>query len=126
MADLDLPSLPSYANKISVNGGGSDDATSSASDDSVVRAENGHGQRPDKKPYQVALGQYPVTELRKPYVPKEGSPLVDSGVARANIAASQESPNGTTEDDYARRHQDQTVRLCLLTTRPASEGLTHT
>ncbi|KAL9109332.1 MAG: hypothetical protein Q9187_008180 [Circinaria calcarea] len=109
MADLDLAPLPSYANKISVDGGSSEDATSSPSDDSVVGPENGHVQEPDKKPYQVTLRQHPVTELRKPYVPKERDRLIDSGVPRANVAASQESPNGTTEDDYARRHRDQTV-----------------
>ena len=103
MADLDLTSLPSYA-KISVNGAGSED-TSSASDDSGVRHTNGLGQ----KPYKVAIRQQPVTELRKPYVPKEGDVLQDSGTARANIAASKESPNGTTEGDYAGRHQHQTV-----------------
>lgn len=103
MADLDLTSLPSYA-KIGVNGAGSDD-TSSASDNCVVRYTNGPGQ----KPYKVAIRQQPVTELRKPYVPKEGDALKDSGTARANIAASKESPNGTTEADYAGRHQNQTV-----------------
>ena len=109
MAALDLTSLPSYA-KISVNGAGSEDTSSSASDDSPLKHTNGLGQ----KPYKVAIRQQPVTELRKPYVPTEGDALKDSGTARANIAASKESPNGTTEGDYAGRHQNQTV--CLIAT----------
>jgi peroxygenase len=32
-----------------------------------------------------------------------------SGTARANEAASVEHPNGTQQDDWARRHRDQTV-----------------
>ncbi|MCJ1252323.1 hypothetical protein MMC24_000128 [Lignoscripta atroalba] len=59
--------------------------------------------------YATAIKEQPVTEQRKPYTPAYGDNLIDAGTARANIAASRESPNGTMEDDYAKTHQHQTV-----------------
>ena len=63
--------------------------------------------------YATAIKEQPVTEQRKPYTPAYGDNLIDAGTARANIAASRESPNGTMEDDYAKTHQHQTV--CHIT-----------
>jgi hypothetical protein len=69
---------------------------------------------PPGKQYTVAINQVPVTVERLPYYPKEGDRLQDPGTARANIAASNESPNGTTQDNWARHHQHQTVCLIML------------
>jgi peroxygenase len=73
----------------------------------------------------VSIPEVPVTEERRPFIEKEGdSQLKDpgknasafkkhtltiSGTARANEAASTEYPNGTTKDDWARKHKHQTV-----------------
>ena len=51
--------------------------------------------------------EQPVTIQRLPYVPSDGDLLVDAGTARATIAASKESPNGTP--GYAEKHQNKTV-----------------
>jgi peroxygenase len=70
----------------------------------------------------------PVTVERKPYIqpdhdlvlPHAGSSLQDfsirprlpillAGTPRANIAATHESPNGTTAEGWAERHSNQTV-----------------
>ncbi|KAI9816253.1 MAG: hypothetical protein M1827_001854 [Pycnora praestabilis] len=64
---------------------------------------------PVEKPYSVAIKEYPVTEERKPYVPKAGDVLRDAGTARATIAATNEKPNGTTENNWARDHAHQTI-----------------
>ncbi|KAI9708489.1 MAG: hypothetical protein M1820_003950 [Bogoriella megaspora] len=66
-------------------------------------------KRLSKKPYEVSIREQPVTIRRMPYVPVEDSLLVDAGTARANIAASAEKPNGTTEGDWAEKHKHQTV-----------------
>lgn len=42
-----------------------------------------------------------------PVTDRRASSLTD--VARANIAATVESPNGTTENDYAEKHKDESV-----------------
>jgi peroxygenase len=78
--------------------------------DEAVSVSRGHAVA--EKPYDIAIPQVPVTEKRKPYVPAPGDPLVDPGTARANLAPSLESPNGTTKDDWAGRHKHQTV--CLM------------
>ncbi|KAK4549555.1 hypothetical protein LTR36_006552 [Oleoguttula mirabilis] len=64
---------------------------------------------PPNKPYSVCLDTVPVTIERLPYYPKSNSRLQDAGTARANIAASEESPEGTQEDDWAERHKHMTV-----------------
>ncbi|KAF2252106.1 Caleosin-domain-containing protein [Trematosphaeria pertusa] len=52
-----------------------------------------------------------VTEERKPFINTDQgiNHLYHAGTARANIAASTESPHGTTENDWATRHSHQTV-----------------
>lgn len=60
-----------------------------------------------EKPYAVAIPTVPVTFERVPYVPRPSDPLVDPGSARANVAASVESPNGT--EGWAEKHQSKTV-----------------
>lgn len=52
-----------------------------------------------------------MTVEHKPYTPKHGEQLINAGTARATLAVSTESPNGTTEDGYAAKHQHQTVQL---------------
>lgn len=72
---------------------------------------------PPKKAYAVALEEYPVTLERLPYVPSANDALVDPGTARANVAATREKPDGTTERNWAKEHQHQTVSArpaCLL------------
>ena len=63
----------------------------------------------DQLAFKTDIPEQPVTQKRQPYIPSAEDHLTDLGVARATIAASKEHPNGTTEDDYARRHQHQTV-----------------
>lgn len=63
----------------------------------------------DEKPYQVFITEQPVTEQRVPWVRKRSDPLDDAGTARANIAASNEKPNGTEENHYTKRRSNQTV-----------------
>lgn len=59
----------------------------------------------------TSIDAVPVTVERKPYQPGVDKPrLAHAGVARANLAATHERPEGTTENDWAQRHQDQTVR----------------
>ncbi|KAF2089152.1 Caleosin-domain-containing protein [Saccharata proteae CBS 121410] len=72
----------------------------------VGRAINQH---PAEKPYSTSIEEVPVTFERKPYVPSIDDPLMDAGTARATIAASRESPNGTQEGDWARTNQHRTV-----------------
>ena len=64
--------------------------------------------------YATSLPNYPVTALRKPFKPTDNSPLTDAGTARANYAPTVESPNGTTENNYAKEHAHETVSLFLL------------
>ncbi|KAF1982550.1 Caleosin-domain-containing protein [Aulographum hederae CBS 113979] len=61
------------------------------------------------KPYKTALPNVPVTVERRPFVPQEDEKLVDAGTARVNIAATKEEPNGTHENNWAERHENQTV-----------------
>lgn len=60
--------------------------------------------------YLTSIKQQPITVEHKPYVPKSGDELIDAGTARATLAVSNESPNGTVEDDYAAKNQHLTVR----------------
>ena len=68
-----------------------------------------HIKRPHSKETAIKtfIIEQPVTIQRLPYVPKDGDLLVDAGTARATIAASRESPNGTP--GYAEKHQNKTV-----------------
>ncbi|KAK4623758.1 Peroxygenase [Fulvia fulva] len=63
---------------------------------------------PDEQ-FAVMLETVPVTTERVPYLPSNDSQLRDAGTARANIAASQEAPHGTTEAHWAEKHQKQSV-----------------
>jgi len=65
------------------------------------------------KPYSVALRDAPVTVERLAYYPKEGDQLVDAGTARVNVAASNEAPEGTTQDSWAKEHEHETVSTLL-------------
>lgn len=64
---------------------------------------------PPNKPYKVAIEEYPVTLERLPYVPSDNDTLVDPGTARADYAPSREKPDGTTEHNWAKNHEHQTV-----------------
>ena len=64
---------------------------------------------PLEKSYNVCLSSVPVTIERLPYIPSPHARLQDPGTARADIAATTSSPNGTTENDYAAKHAHQTV-----------------
>jgi phage replication-related protein YjqB (UPF0714/DUF867 family) len=77
----------------------------------------------------TSIDTVPVTVERKPYQPGIDKPrlahagkhpqlelemlanLQLAGVARANLAATHERPEGTTDDDWADRHRDQTVSI---------------
>ncbi|KAF2489485.1 Caleosin-domain-containing protein [Lophium mytilinum] len=64
----------------------------------------------DSTTYATSLPTVPITLKRPPYIPTpHSSALTNAGVARANIAASAESPNGTTTNNWAGRHAHQTV-----------------
>jgi len=66
--------------------------------------------RTEEDGFDVAIKQVPVTEQRRPFIQKEGGQkLKQPGTARANEAASVESPNGTQQSDWARRHKDRSV-----------------
>ena len=71
----------------------------------------------DEKPFDIAIKEQPVTEERKPYVRKQDDLLAEAGTARANIAASKDSPNGTEDRDYTKKRSNQTVSY--VPTRPA-------
>lgn len=63
----------------------------------------------DGKPLQTSIKEQPVTEERKPWIRGTDSHLYDAGTARANIAASNEKPNGTTENNYTKDRSNETV-----------------
>ncbi|KAF2623281.1 Caleosin-domain-containing protein [Macroventuria anomochaeta] len=50
----------------------------------------------------------PVTEERRPFL-NSGGKLQHAGTARANLAPSSESPQGTTSNNWAEKHSHQTV-----------------
>jgi hypothetical protein len=62
-----------------------------------------------KPSYKTSVPTVPVTQQRPLHIPSKDSPLADPSVARANAAATADAPDGTTEDDHAARHADQTV-----------------
>ncbi|EEP77059.1 hypothetical protein UREG_01908 [Uncinocarpus reesii 1704] len=58
----------------------------------------------------TSVSSVPVTRERKPFrLSRNEKQLPDPGTARVNIAASRESPRGTTANDWAARHSNQTV-----------------
>jgi hypothetical protein len=77
---------------------------------------------PKDKPYCTSIPEAPVTFERKPYVHRDSHPLLDPGTARATIAPTNENPNGTTDGNWARENQHQTVcnprQLILQKERP--------
>ncbi|KAF3013578.1 hypothetical protein E8E14_011591 [Neopestalotiopsis sp. 37M] len=61
-------------------------------------------------PVVTSVEAVPVTGQRKPFIQPEGDEgLVHIGTARANVAATPDKPQGTTEDGWASRHQNKTV-----------------
>ncbi|KAL1311756.1 hypothetical protein AAFC00_001844 [Neodothiora populina] len=64
---------------------------------------------PLHKPYSICLREVPVTAERRPYFPRSNDRLIDAGTARSNIAASNEAPDGTTEGNWAEKHEHETV-----------------
>lgn len=70
-----------------------------------------------QEPFKTNIQEQPVTQERKPFAPQKGDRLANAGTPRATIAASEERPNGTTEGNYAKDHQHQTVLNSLLTQR---------
>ncbi|KAB5546839.1 Caleosin related protein-domain-containing protein [Coniochaeta sp. 2T2.1] len=58
----------------------------------------------------TGVSMAPVTAVRKPFVqPDSDERVPQAGVARANLAPSFDKPEGTTEDDWAERHKNQSV-----------------
>ncbi|KAF1945719.1 caleosin domain-containing protein [Clathrospora elynae] len=56
-----------------------------------------------------SIRDVPVTEERKPYIGTKDSKLQHAGTGRANLAPSADTPNGTTHNDWAKKHSHQTV-----------------
>ncbi|KAL0933494.1 caleosin domain containing protein [Colletotrichum truncatum] len=62
------------------------------------------------EPVVYSIPEVPVTIQRKPFLqPEDDQKLAHTGTPRANIAATFEHPNGTTENDWAKKHRHQTV-----------------
>ncbi|EXJ88112.1 hypothetical protein A1O1_05040 [Capronia coronata CBS 617.96] len=69
-----------------------------------------NGDSKQQKKIITSIPTVPVTVERRPYISKKDEQkLHHPGTARANIAATLEQPNGTLEEDWAARHQHQTV-----------------
>ncbi|KAL9101428.1 MAG: hypothetical protein Q9163_003300 [Psora crenata] len=97
-----MPSTIPVNEKTSVNGiEGAEDATQDKKSPSYHKYQG--------RSFETSIPQQPITVKHRPFLGSPGSALENPGAARANVAASQEKPNGTTEDDYAARHQHQTV-----------------
>ncbi|KAL2426895.1 putative peroxygenase 3 [Exophiala dermatitidis] len=74
------------------------------------KMNSGFINRGGKQKITTSIPTVPITVERRPFIPSEDSQkLLDPGTARANIAPSVEQPNGTLEDDWAARHQHQSV-----------------
>ena len=80
-----------------------------SSDDAITIAGIPNGLTITQKPFKTAIAEQPATEERMPFLSPPESVLQNAGTARATLAASHEKPNGTTENGYARTHQNQTV-----------------
>jgi peroxygenase len=99
----------------------SDSPTLSETTDVNLPAENGASHDPtqtklldtivdvQEQPWLTSIPQQPQTEDRKPFITGQNDVLTNAGTARATIAASRESPNGTIENDYAAKHQNEVV-----------------
>ncbi|GJC78260.1 peroxygenase 1 [Colletotrichum liriopes] len=62
------------------------------------------------EPVVYSIPEVPVTLQRKPFLqPEKDQKLAHTGTSRANLAATYEKPNGTTENGWAQRHRHQTV-----------------
>ncbi|KAG6144506.1 hypothetical protein E4U22_005558 [Claviceps purpurea] len=67
------------------------------------------GLRP-RPTFQSEIPDVPVTVERPLYSqPDDGRPLPDIGTARANMAATHDHPQGTNKNNWAERHQHQSV-----------------
>lgn len=72
--------------------------------------ENMAPSRTKVRDFDVSIEQVPVTEQRRAFIQNAGDEkLLSPGTARANEAASVESPDGTTRDDWAHKHRHQAV-----------------
>lgn len=99
------------------------------SEEQKTQLAKGVGNYPAEKPYQSVLSGAPVTVERQLYYPKEGDRLLDPGTARANLAVSLEAPEGTTQDDWAKKHAHETVRAtlpCLINRKGSKVHITDT
>ncbi|EPQ60216.1 Caleosin-domain-containing protein [Gloeophyllum trabeum ATCC 11539] len=69
------------------------------------------GQSPDGKHSDIptSVDSVPVTKERPVYVPDDKSKLGDTGVPRANQAATRSHPQGTTANSYNKKHANETV-----------------
>ncbi|KAI8190585.1 hypothetical protein K4K57_002403 [Colletotrichum sp. SAR 10_99] len=62
------------------------------------------------EPVISSISEVPITTQRKPFLqPEDDQRLSHTGTARANIAATHDRPNGTTEYDWNKIHRHQTV-----------------
>ncbi|RQM08495.1 hypothetical protein DH86_00000524 [Scytalidium sp. 3C] len=58
----------------------------------------------------TSVAEVPVTMERKPFMQDDHNVTVShTGTPRVNIAVSRERPNGTTDNNWASKHQHQTV-----------------
>jgi len=51
----------------------------------------------------------PITTQRAPFQNSKNTSLQNAGEPRANLAPSAETPNGTTENDWDKKHAHQSV-----------------
>ncbi|TVY71517.1 putative peroxygenase [Lachnellula suecica] len=64
----------------------------------------------DGASFDTGIEEVPVTTQRTPFMQKDGDErLRHTGTARANLAATVEEPNGTQQEDWAKKHKHQTV-----------------
>ncbi|KAI0077657.1 Caleosin-domain-containing protein [Panus rudis PR-1116 ss-1] len=61
----------------------------------------------DSTPIVTSISTVPVTVQRPVWTTH--NQVHEAGIARANIAATEARPNGTTEDNYAKKHSHETV-----------------
>ena len=60
---------------------------------------------------RVSIVEAPITEQYKAHVPPTDTRLINSGIVQTTYAPTSESPYGTTKDDWAEKHQHQTVSI---------------
>jgi hypothetical protein len=63
----------------------------------------------------------PVTVTWRSHVPPLKPALAESGVARATYAPTQDAPYGTTKNDWAGKHQNETVSQLVSPLAPAAD-----